>query len=107
MWRGTMQAPARSSSRAVDGARRGTATSIESAPGHPGLLALALPVEGTDGRMRERHAARWSPLIAITGGGGSGRVRLTASGRAPDRLPAAIATGVDDDAPRAVARWLG
>ena len=49
---------------------------IESAPGHPGLIALALPWEGTDAHAellgRIRHVA---PLIAITRDGGEGRVR--------------------------------
>jgi choline dehydrogenase-like flavoprotein len=56
---------------------------IESAPGHPGLIALALPWEGTD-----EHAAllnrigHVSPLIAVTRDGGEGRVRRTSAGNA-------------------------
>ena len=67
---------------------------IESAPGHPGLLALALPWEGT-----AAHAAvmgrmdHLSPLIAVTRDGGEGRVRLTKSGGV--RLDYALdATGI-------------
>ena len=81
MWRGTAQG-ARSLEFLQPGpGRRGYA--IESAPGHPGLLALALPWEGTD-----RHAAimerirRCGPLIAVSEDGGSGRVRATTGGGA-------------------------
>ena len=79
MWRGTMQA-ARSLqfSRSEPGRR---AYAIESAPGHPGLIALALPWEGADAHAallaRIRHVA---PLIAITRDGGEGRVRPTHGG---------------------------
>jgi hypothetical protein len=55
---------------------------IESAPGHPGLIALALPWEGTDEHAallgRVRHVA---PLIAVTRDGGEGRVRRLGDGR--------------------------
>jgi choline dehydrogenase-like flavoprotein len=79
MWRGTMQA-ARSLEFAgsVPGRRGYT---IESAPGHPGLIALALPWQGTDahagllGRIR-----KVAPLIAITRDGGEGRVRSASPG---------------------------
>jgi choline dehydrogenase-like flavoprotein len=80
MWRGTLQA-ARSLEFATDDVdhRR---YAIESAPGHPGLIALALPWEGTDAHAalmaRIRHVA---PLIAITRDGGQGRVRLTKARR--------------------------
>ena len=55
---------------------------IESAPGHPGLLALALPWEGTDAHAESmaRTADHSSPLIAVTRDGGEGRVSLTKSG---------------------------
>lgn len=94
MWRGTMQA-ARSLEFALpDAGRRGYA--IESAPGHPGLIALAMPWEGTDAHAallgRIRHI---SPLIAITRDGGAGRVRPASPGhvRVDYRLdPAGIAT---------------
>jgi choline dehydrogenase-like flavoprotein len=80
MWRGTMQAARSLEFAAADGGRNGYA--IESAPGHPGLIALALPWEGTDPHAellgRIRHVA---PLIAITKDGGEGRVRVTKAGR--------------------------
>ena len=81
MWRGTMQAARSLEFSRPDAGRNGYV--IESAPGHPGLIALALPWEGT-----EPHAAllgdirHVGPLIAVTRDGGSGRVRLTAAGRA-------------------------
>ncbi len=82
MWRGTMQA-ARSLEFAADDSATGrNGYVIESAPGHPGLIALALPWEGTDGHAallrRIRHVA---PLIAVTRDGGAGRVRATRAGR--------------------------
>ena len=81
MWRGTMQAARSLEFSAPAAGRNGYV--IESAPGHPGLIALALPWEGTDAHAdllgRIRHVA---PLIAVTRDGGAGRVRLTGSGRA-------------------------
>jgi choline dehydrogenase-like flavoprotein len=80
MWRGTLQATHSLEFIASTPARRGYV--IESAPGHPGLLALALPWEG-----RAAHAAvmaesaHLGPLIAVTRDGGAGRVRLTRAGR--------------------------
>ena len=79
MWRGTLQAARSLEFSAPEPGRNGYV--IESAPGHPGLLALALPWEGT-----AAHAAvmgrmdHLSPLIAVTRDGGEGRVRLTKSG---------------------------
>ncbi len=81
MWSGTMQA-ARSleflESRSTDG----SGFVIESAPGHPGLIALAFPWESGQafGRLmgRVRNVA---PLIAICRDLGSGQVGLTASGQ--------------------------
>ncbi|HET7471992.1 MAG TPA: GMC family oxidoreductase [Candidatus Limnocylindrales bacterium] len=81
MWRGTMQA-ARSLQFGAPDAER-SAYAIESAPGHPGLIALALPWEGTDA-----HAALLArigsvaPLVAIARDGGEGRVRRTKAGNA-------------------------
>jgi len=79
MWLGTMQAARSLEFVAGDGGRNGYA--IESAPGHPGLIALALPWEGTDAHAdllgRIRHVG---PLIAITRDGGEGRVRPTGAG---------------------------
>ena len=81
MWRGTMQAARSLQFARSDAARTGYV--IESAPGHPGLIALALPWEGTD-----EHAAllgriaHVGPLIAIARDGGEGRVRRTKAGNA-------------------------
>jgi choline dehydrogenase-like flavoprotein len=81
MWRGTMQAARSLQFGAGNGERNGYV--IESAPGHPGLIALALPWEGT-----EEHAdlldriGHVSPLIAVTRDGGEGRVRRTNAGNA-------------------------
>jgi choline dehydrogenase-like flavoprotein len=79
MWRGTLQAARSLEFSQTTPDRRGYV--IESAPGHPGLLALALPWEG-----RAAHAALMAdsahlgPLIAVTRDGGEGRVRLTRAG---------------------------
>jgi choline dehydrogenase-like flavoprotein len=80
IWRGPMQAARSLQFDAAAPGRHGYV--IESAPGHPGLIALALPWEG-----RARHAelmgrARaFGPFIAITRDGGAGRVALTRAGR--------------------------
>ena len=80
MWRGPLQA-ARSLQFGEPGPGRNS-YAIESAPGHPGLLALALPWEGlethTDAMARARRIA---PLIAITRDGGAGRTSVTRAGR--------------------------
>jgi choline dehydrogenase-like flavoprotein len=56
---------------------------IESAPGHPGLIALALPWEGTDAhRALLQDIRHVGPLIAVTRDGGAGTVRATSGGRA-------------------------
>ena len=80
MWRGTMQgARCAEFLRPADG--RSTYI-VESAPGHPGLLALAFPWRGTDTHAELLRAARvWAPVVAVTRDGGSGRVSLTRSGR--------------------------
>jgi choline dehydrogenase-like flavoprotein len=94
MWRGTMQAARSLQFGTPQPGRRSYA--IESAPGHPGLIALAMPWEGTDAHAellgRIRHI---SPLIAITRDGGEGRVRPASPGhvRVDYRLdPDGIAT---------------
>ena len=82
MWRGTMQAAAslEFSEPARDASRRGYV--IESAPGHPGLMALALPWAGAADHAARMAAARHlAPLIGITRDGGSGRASLTRAGR--------------------------
>ena len=80
MWLGTMQA-ARSVEFGQPTPGRNSYT-IESAPGHPGLIALALPWEGTEAHAallaRIRHVA---PLIAICRDGGEGRVQPRSAGR--------------------------
>jgi choline dehydrogenase-like flavoprotein len=79
MWRGPMQA-ARSLEFGRPAAGRNS-YAIESAPGHPGLLALALPWEGTDAHADVMdRARRIAPLIAVTRDGGSGRTSVTRSG---------------------------
>jgi choline dehydrogenase-like flavoprotein len=81
MWRGTMQGARSLQFSRPDPGRNGYV--IESAPGHPGLIALALPWEGTDSHAdllgRIRHVG---PVIAVTRDGGAGRVRLARSGGA-------------------------
>ena len=83
MWRGHDAGGALARVRRERRRRAGTATSSSPRPGHPGLLALALPWEGprrarpADGRGR----ATSSPLIAVTRDGGEGRVTLTRAGR--------------------------
>ena len=92
MWRGTMQG-ARSLEFSGPAAGR-NAYAIESAPGHPGLLALALPWEGTAAHAAVMSGSdRLSPLIAVTRDGGEGRARLTKAGGV--RLDYALdATGI-------------
>jgi choline dehydrogenase-like flavoprotein len=79
MWRGTLQAARSLEFNQDDEDHRRYA--IESAPGHPGLIALALPWQGTDEHatlMRQTRSV--APFIAITRDGGQGRVRLTKNG---------------------------
>ena len=59
MWRGTMQAARSLEFAAAERGRNGYA--IESAPGHPGLLALALPWEGRAAHAEVMRASGWSP----------------------------------------------
>jgi choline dehydrogenase-like flavoprotein len=79
MWRGPLQA-----ARIDEFLRPGAAPLpyvIEAAAGHPGLLALALPWEGTDAHAAVVGIARHLvPLIAVTRDGGEGRVRATKHG---------------------------
>jgi choline dehydrogenase-like flavoprotein len=80
MWRGTMQAARSIQFLRPDDGSNGYV--IESAPGHPGLMALGLPWEGTDDHAelmaRARHIV---PLVAVTRDGGEGRTTLTKAGR--------------------------
>jgi choline dehydrogenase-like flavoprotein len=79
MWRGTMQAARSLQFVESEAGRNGYA--IESAPGHPGLLALALPWEGTEAHARVMaDAVHIAPLVAVTCDGGEGRTMLTRSG---------------------------
>jgi len=87
MWHGVLQA-----ARSMEFAEPGSASAdglgpahggflIESAPAHPGLIALAFPWEGraaSDGLMAS--LAHQAPLIGITADQGHGRVRLTRHG---------------------------
>ena len=80
MWRGTMQAARSLEFGRGDAMRRGYV--IESAPGHLGLLALALPWAGAaDHAALMAAARRIAPLIAVSRDGGEGRTSLTRAGR--------------------------
>jgi len=80
IWRGTMQAARSAEFMEAVGGREGYV--IESAPGHPGLLALAVPWDGAAEHAYWLEASRnLSPLVAVTRDGGEGRVSLTGSGR--------------------------
>jgi choline dehydrogenase-like flavoprotein len=80
MWRETMQGAAATEFAIGGPGRRGYV--IESAPGHPGLMALALPWAGAaDHAARMAGARHLAPLIAITRDGGEGRTSLTRAGR--------------------------
>lgn len=80
MWRGTMQAARSLQFSEPETGRNGYV--LEAAPGHPGLLALALPWEGTEAHARVMaSSAHLSPFIAVTRDGGEGRATLTRAGR--------------------------
>jgi choline dehydrogenase-like flavoprotein len=80
MWRGTMQGARSIEFMAADGGREGYV--IESAPGHPGLLALAIPWDGSADHAAWMAEARdLVPFVAVTRDGGAGRVLLTKAGR--------------------------
>jgi choline dehydrogenase-like flavoprotein len=80
MWHGPMQGAHSLQFAAGEEGRNGYL--IESAPGHPGLLALALPWDGIDEHAAAMRDARYlAPLVAVTRDGGSGRVSLTRAGR--------------------------
>jgi choline dehydrogenase-like flavoprotein len=80
MWNGPMQGARSLQWLTAEPGRNGYV--IESAPGHPGLVALALPWEGTDAHAEMlREAALIAPLVALTRDGGVGRVSLTRAGR--------------------------
>jgi choline dehydrogenase-like flavoprotein len=80
MWHGPMQGARSLQFRSPERGRN--AYAIESAPGHVGLLALALPWEGIDAHAASmREARHLAPLVAVTRDGGTGRVTLTKAGR--------------------------
>jgi choline dehydrogenase-like flavoprotein len=80
MWRGTMQAARSLEFGRGDATRRGYV--IESAPGHLGLIALALPWSGAADHAELMAAVRRvAPLIAVSRDGGEGRTSLTRAGR--------------------------
>jgi choline dehydrogenase-like flavoprotein len=80
MWRGTMQAARSLEFGRGDATRRGYV--IESAPGHLGLIALALPWAGAaDHAALMTGVRRVAPLIAVSRDGGQGRTSLTRAGR--------------------------
>ena len=87
MWRGTMQAA--SCNRFVrpgpaDGHVHAPAHGgfiVESAPAHPGLIALAFPWWGaSDHAVRMTRVRSYAPLIGIVRDTGSGQVRTSRSG---------------------------
>ncbi|HZM73725.1 MAG TPA: GMC family oxidoreductase N-terminal domain-containing protein [Candidatus Polarisedimenticolia bacterium] len=79
-WRGPLQSVR--SIQFVTGDTNRNGYVIESAPGHPGLIALALPWTGRarHGELMSR-ARTFGPFIAVTRDGGEGTVRLTRAGR--------------------------
>ncbi len=80
MWRGPMQAAR--SLEFGDAAPGRCGYVIESAPGHPGLLALAVPWDGAaDHAGWMTRSRNLVPLVAVTRDGGEGRTTLTRSGR--------------------------
>jgi choline dehydrogenase-like flavoprotein len=80
MWHGPMQGA--QSLQFVDAERDRNGYVIESAPGHVGLIAMALPWEGTDAHAASMRDGRYlAPLVAVTRDGGAGRVSLTRAGR--------------------------
>jgi len=80
MWRGTAQAARTMQFAEPEPGCNGYV--IESAPGHPGLLALALPWEGAASHARlMAGSSHVAPLIAVTRDGGEGRVSVTRAGR--------------------------
>jgi len=94
MWSGVMQAAR--STEYVDGGPGRNGYVIESAPGHPGLIALGFSWEGADAHAYLMdQIGSFAPLIAITRDGGEGRVSLARSGsvRVDYRLdPSGVAT---------------
>jgi choline dehydrogenase-like flavoprotein len=79
MWHGVMQAAR--STEYFHAAPGSNGYVIESAPGHPGLIALAFGWEGADAHATLMERVRsYVPLVAITRDGGEGRVSLSKAG---------------------------
>ena len=79
MWRGTMQAA--KSEEFIEPMEDRNGYIIESAPGHPGLLALGIPWTGRDEHQRlMRCAPHIAPFLAIVKDDGGGRISETRSG---------------------------
>ena len=100
MWRGIMQAARLTEFEAAADGRSGYA--VESAPGHPGLAAVALPWTSGEAFVEQaRGLAHLAPFIAVTRDGGAGRVRPTRRGgvridyRLDDRGRATIRHALD------------
>jgi len=80
MWRGTMQGARSLEFGDATADRNGYA--IEAAPGHPGLLALALPWEGRAAHQAMMDTARFlTTLNAVTRDGGERLATTTRAGR--------------------------
>jgi choline dehydrogenase-like flavoprotein len=96
MWRGTTQAArAFGTAPGSESARREghAGFTLESAPGHPGLIAFALPWQGRwSFASLMARAAHVAPLIAITRDADWGAVRPTASGGTRIEYPIVDAT---------------
>ena len=79
MWRGTMQAAKSEEFIAPTEDRNGYI--IESAPGHPGLLALGIPWTSRDEHQRlMKLAPKIAPFLAIAKDDGGGRISETRNG---------------------------
>jgi choline dehydrogenase-like flavoprotein len=107
MWRGTMQAAGCTQFLRPGPAEKGGPGPahggflIESAPGHPGLIAMAFPWTSAAGhRLRMERARSYAPLIGIVRDGGSGRV-ITGRRGAP-RIVYALGPGDAHTARRAL-----
>lgn len=79
LWRGTTQAAR--SLEFLDGGAEHNGYLLESAPGHPGLIAMVVPWEGAAQHAAIMADARHlGAIIAITRDGGEGRTTLTRAG---------------------------
>jgi choline dehydrogenase-like flavoprotein len=80
LWRGPMQGARSAQFVESEPGRAGYV--LESAPAHPGLLALATPWEGAAAHETILRDARWlTTVLAVTRDGGEGRTTLTRAGR--------------------------